>query len=1159
MHRDNWLGFSRTAVAVAVAMVAATATAPALAQNTTAAVNGRVTGSDGKPVVGATVTIVHVDSGSTNTATTDADGRYSARGLRAGGPFTITISKGGLTDKREGVTLALAETQTIDSQLATAAQTIVVTGRGVSERFNSAAMGAGTNIGSRELNAYASVQRNLQDYARTDPRLVQTDKGNGSISAAGQNNRFNSITIDGVTTSDTFGIESNNLPTKKQPISIDAIQAVQVNLSNYDVTQKGYTGANINAVTKSGTNDFHGSVYYVYRDDNAVGKSYSRATDIYTDFPAFKESTKGFTLGGPIIPDRLFFFGGYEEFKSTKASPAFGPAGSSLTNVGISQTAIDSAIAIGRTSWGIDLGSSAVPSSVELVVKDTLLKLDWNITDTQRANLRYSKTQQSDPVITTLFGPTSLSLSSYWFVTDKTIETLVGQWFADWTPDFSTELKISQRDYSQRHTPLNGTRLPAIGLSFPGALPPGSVGAATGTRFLNAGTEISRQFNVLDTKTADIYAGGTLTLGAHEVKFGADYASTEVFNAFLQNVNGSYTFGCENSSAAITYTFGAITCATATSAQVEAATLENFQRGRPSSYTVQLPRAGKTLQDGAANFTLANTGLFVQDSWKLSPTFNLMFGLRVDQQGVSDKPLFNTAAAAAPVAGTVNGPTIGAAAATTTVTRNTGGFGIDNSVTLDGTTLAQPRIGFNWNPGLALRSQLRGGVGLFQGAAASVWLSNPFSNTGAAVAQLNCASFTACATAGAVFNPNPDTQPTLTGVPPAAAVDAVSPSLKQPSVWKANLAFESELPPLPVVGTLVAGVEWLHTKTKTGIFYRHLNLGGATRQGTDGRDLFYRPEGYNSNCFTVAANGNVTNVTAGAGCVTPTGQTRTRALSNPAFANVILAEETSKGGGESVTFSINRPNTQGFGWGLGYTRTNAKEVSPLTSSTSNSNWNGRNIFNPNEEVLQNSNYAIRDRFTANLTWSQAFIGSYRTTVGAFYEGRRGKPYSWTYINDLNGDQISGNDLMYIPSAQGSGEVVFKGGAAEEQRFWDVVNANPALASARGGVVGRNNSYAPWVHNVDMRLSQELPGFAKGHKAVFTLDFLNFGNLLNKKWGHIDEIDFPSRRSFVNYVGLDATGKYIYSLNTSSTAADFITKQNERESQWAIQATLRYEF
>jgi hypothetical protein len=177
-------------------------------------------------------------------------------------------------------------------------------------------------------------------------------------------------------------------------------------------------------------------------------------------------------------------------------------------------------------------------------------------------------------------------------------------------------------------------------------------------------------------------------------------------------------------------------------------------------------------------------------------------------------------------------------------------------------------------------------------------------------------------------------------------------------------------------------------------------------------------------------------------------------------------------------------------------------------------------------------------------------------VGVFYEGRKGKPYSWTYINDLNGDAISGNDLMYIPSAPGSGEVVFRGGAAEEAKFWDIVNANGALSAAKGGVVGRNNTFAPWVNNVDVRLSQELPGFMKDHKATFTLDILNFGNLLNKKWGRIDEIGFPSNRSFVNYNGVNAAGKYIYSLGTTE---DLVVKQNSGESQWAIQATLRYEF
>ena len=175
MHRDDWLGFSRTAVAVAVAVMAATAAMPALAQNTTSGINGIVTDAEGKPVAGASVTIAHIESGSSSSVTTDAAGRYSARGLRTGGPYTVTISKGGQTEKKEGLFLSLAETLAYDAQIGAAAQVVTVTGRGISDKFNRNSMGAGTSIGARELAGLASIQRSLQDYARTDPRISQTD------------------------------------------------------------------------------------------------------------------------------------------------------------------------------------------------------------------------------------------------------------------------------------------------------------------------------------------------------------------------------------------------------------------------------------------------------------------------------------------------------------------------------------------------------------------------------------------------------------------------------------------------------------------------------------------------------------------------------------------------------------------------------------------------------------------------------------------------------------------------------------------------------------------------------------------------------------------------------------------------------------------------
>ena len=1109
--------FSRTAVSAAAAVVLA---APALAQNTTGAVAGLVLGADGKPVPGAMVTVLHEESRSSSNATTDANGRYAARGLRVGGPYTVTVSKGGQTERRNNVFLTLAETVDVDLRLGTPVTTVVITGQ-AAERFNSGNMGAGTNLNNAALQSLASIQRNLQDYARTDPRLAQTDKERGEISAAGQNTRFNSITIDGVNINDTFGLESNNLPTAKQPISIDAIQSVQVNLSNYDVTQKGYTGANINAVTKSGTNELKGSVYYVFRDDQLVGQRYNRTADTYFDAPAFKEDTKGFTLGGPILKDKLFFFASYEELSSSRTSPDFGPLGSSRTNVGITQSAIDSAIAIAKDTWKFDAGTATVPSGLALSVKDTLLKLDWNINDNHRANLRYTRTEQSEPLLVG-FNATGLSLSSYWYTQAKELESVVGQWFADWTPNFSTEAKVSKRDYASRPTPVNGVALPQVTLAFTGALPAGTTGVTTGTRNLLLGTERSRHFNVLQTETVDAYFGGTWTLGAHELKFGLDRSDNDVYNAFLQDTNGNYTFRCENG----TYSFGAVNCATADAATVQAAVFENFRLGKPSSYSVQAARTGRVLDDAVATWSYANTGVFLQDTWKLNKNLSVMLGLRVDQQNVPNKPLYNAAAAAA--------------------------FGLDNSITLDGHNLVQPRVGFNLNLGSAeRRMQLRGGVGLFQGAAANVWLSNPFSNTGIATAVLSCTTYGACGTANGgkqlTFSPNPAAQPGLTGSPPAANVDFLSPGLEQPSVWKANLALEAELPKLPVVGGLVAGLEWMNTKTNAGIYYQHLNLGAPTKTGADGRQLFYNNQAYNPACWTATGSTITSGACAGFS---------NRALRNTAFNNVLLAKETDQGGGDAVTLSISKPTTAGFGWSVAYTYTAAKEVSPLTSSVANSNWNGRNVFNPNEEVLQNSNYLIKDRVSASMSWSKAFWANKKTSVGVFYEGRRGKPYSWTYWNDLNGDGVSGNDLMYIPSAPGSGEVEFRGGAAEEAKFWEIVNANPALAGAKGGVVGRNNSFAPWVNNVDVRVSQELPALSSKHRASVSFDILNFGNLLNKKWGRIDEIGFPSNRSFVNYAGLNAAGKYVYSLGSTE---DLVTRQASGESQWAVQVTLKYEF
>ncbi|MEO8672303.1 MAG: TonB-dependent receptor, partial [Tahibacter sp.] len=369
------------------------ASSPTFAQNTSAALSGRVTDAAGNPVAGATVDIIHVPSNTTKQVTTDADGRFNARGLRVGGPFIVDAEKAGLNKvERKDVFLKLAEDTSVDLQMGTDAATlesVEVTANATSTVFQADNKGLSTNISRAQIAAFPSISRSIQDYVRLDPRISQTDKERGEISAVGQNSRYNNIKIDAVSTNDEFGLEATGLPSQSgtQPISIDTIEEFNVSTANYDVTNSRAVGASINAVTKSGTNDFHGSVYFTYRDPDMIGEN-----EAGTKFTGFgKQTNKGLTVGGPIVKDTLFFFVNYEEFERTNIAPDVGVAGSGATNeAGITQGQLDQIVSIARNKWGFDAGS--LNPSGDLSDKKYLLKLDWNINDYHRASFRYNKT-----------------------------------------------------------------------------------------------------------------------------------------------------------------------------------------------------------------------------------------------------------------------------------------------------------------------------------------------------------------------------------------------------------------------------------------------------------------------------------------------------------------------------------------------------------------------------------------------------------------------------------------------------------------------------------------------------------------------------------------------------------------------------------------------
>lgn len=1048
---------------LAVALVLALGGATVQAQTTSATLSGRVVGEGGAPVAGAEVTIEHLPSGTTTRAVTDANGRYTSRGLRVGGPYKVTAVADGMEgSSQEDVYLALGDSAPVNLDMAAEDATldaVEVIGVAQATVFSPDKVGAGTDISNDQINAFPSINRNLQDYVRLDPRITQTDKGRNEISAGGQNTRYNAIRVDGISISDTFGLESNGLSAPRQPISMDAIDAINVAIATYDTAISGGTGAVINAVTKSGTNEFHGSVYGQYRDNDWSGSPPNAPRPTIFD----SELTYGLTVGGPIIQDRLFFFFNYEKFKGKDQfdglGAGFGTSDSTATNrVNITSAQVQEIIDISRSVWGFDPGTLTLPS-LDTETEEYALKIDWNISDKHRANFRYANSDQSRPNLNN-FGTANLALSTQSYVRDFEIKTYTAQLFSDWNETFSTEAKISYRDYSAVRTP-------------PADLP--SVQVVVGNANLFLGTEQNTHANILETETLNGYFLGNIYLGDHTIKAGFDYEENDIYNLFGRRINGVYRF----------------------------ASIAQYRAGISNQYQLFVPR-GNDLDNMAAIWSLENLGVFLQDTWAVNGNLNVNFGVRMDRPRTDNDPLFNPVASAA--------------------------FGRRNDTSVGG-ELFQPRVGFNYTFDTERRTQLRGGVGLFQGAAATVWLSNAYSNNGLAYSDFFFGSGIQR------FTPDPNNQQSVlpAGTPATQSIDFVEEDIEQPSVWKGNLALDHEL---PWYG-LVASLEAVLTSVNKGLYYQTLNVGAPTAVGQDGRLIYWNANGRNPANWNQAGTG--TSVTA-------------RANRDTRFNDVILVRNTDKGDGEQLTLSVQKPfDDDNWFWQASYTYTNAREVSPLTSSTSGSNFLNNALFQINEDDASTSSYEIRDRFTFATTYRHYFFENYKTEFTMFYEGRSGKPFSYVFDNDANGDNIFGNDLLYIPA--GRGDVRF-GSQAEEDAFFAFLEGNEYLRSNMGQVAERNGDNSPWVHTFDIRILQEIPGFSDGHKGEVYVDIQNIGNMFKRSWGNINEVPFPLQRGVVEYGGIAPDGKYVYRFNTPD---NLLLYDQRGVSRWSAQVGFKYSF
>ncbi len=757
------------------------AAAGALGQGiTTSAMSGYVTDKQGKAVAGATITVLHEPSGTRASAVSRANGQFNISGLRVGGPYTVTTgAAGGQIDTRKDVYVELG--QVLDLTIALGSDVVTLGAFKVNEArdsaFDSGRMSAGTNFTDSEIENIASIRSDVQDIARLDSRLTLTslDQG-GQLSAQGQNFRFNSFLIDGVEANDPFGLNSNGVSSLRGPIPLEALAAINIELNPYDVRRSNFTGALINAVTKSGSNTYSGSATYEMSNESLRGKNPRTGAK-----ESFDERRYVYTLSGPILKDKLFFSLSYEDTQRESVSPSAG----FIFNAA-SLALVDQVIAKTK-ALGYDPGTLAAAGGNIAFQKTYLGKVDWNISDAHRLAVTYRKNEGSSPIFAGVTSTTGTTLSNNWYDQPRNTESYTAQINSQWNADLRTEFSYNYSKYEA--SPKNrGTPFPAIGIG--GLTGTRTDTGATATGFLNFGTEFSRQLNFLNTNEKTYKFSGDYSLGDHTFTAGAELSEIKYDNRFLQAYYGSYTF---NNSAA----FGTTPARTG---------VENYLLGLPTSYTDAQPFPGNTIDQVFAKWTYKGYAFFVQDTWRPTQALTVVGGLRYDLPTTTNPPPYNAGFSTA--------------------------FGFRNDTTNDGNSSIAPRVGFNYRLPTDRKTELRGGLGLFSGRTPTVWLGNAYQNAGTAYTiTVNTNGNNQPALQ---FQPDVTKQPIPAGTPPIPNINVTDPDFKNPTLWKGNLALDHQLP----FGGLVATVEVTATKVDQGLFVEFLNFQTATTGATtlpDGR------------------------------------------------------------------------------------------------------------------------------------------------------------------------------------------------------------------------------------------------------------------------------------------------------------------------------------
>ena len=1072
-------------------------------QITTSTLSGVVKNEKGEVLVGATVHAVHQPTGSEYKSSSNKSGFYTIPAVRVGGPYVIHVSyvgykKNEVTDINTSLGLTTNVNVILIDDSKSLKEVVVV---GIKNNvFSKDKTGASQQFGRRELQTIPITG------ARTIDGITKYNPFGSGSSFGAQDSRLNNFTIDGSQFNNGFGLGSSAQAggrTGSSAISLDAIDQLQVNIAPFDIRQSGFVGAGINAVTRSGTNKIEGSYYRTERDNSSryVG---DKAYGVPVTASKFDEKVQGFRLGAPIIKNKLFIFGNYEELTKTEPGTTWTSAGSPLG--GAQPTRVQYNDLKGLSDFmkekfnyttGPWEGYSNTNSS-----KKFLVRVDWNINDKNKLTARYVH-HNSDAEInisnsqsagagnrTTQFNSMSFKNSGY-IIMDNT-RSAVLELNSKLSNTLHNNLIIGYDKQIEDRAYMSDV-FPTIDIAD---------GTSARVNYISTGFDPFTPGNKLDYNTFHITNNLTKYANKHTLTAGVNFEKYQSNNLFFPASNGVYIFNSLNDF----YT---------------AANQSLANGGKPSTLAPfrfqyrysALPGAVDPMQ------TLKSTRLDVygQDEYQVNDKLKLTAGLRVAVIDFENTALENPLVTAMTFA---NGEKF-----------NTG-------VLPKTQTLLEPRLGFNYNVKGESKTQFRGGTGVFTGRPPYVFVSNQVGNNGVLTGFIDVSG---AAAAGYGFTANPEKHfiPSTPTLPSTFDLAFTDPNYKFPQVWKTNIAVDQKLP----LG-LIGSVEYLYNKNINAVHYYNANLKAPVGNfsGVDTRALYARTDA------GVRVNNNVS---MGA-VLTDNDETYYNALS----------------------VKLEKPYTKGFFGSVAYTKSNAKDFMSAGSIASGSWQSVRSVNGNNNPLLSNSDFLVPDRAVGllgyRIEYGKKGYGA-ATSITLGYVGQRSGSFTYIVAGDLNGDRVNNNELIFVPN-KGSdikfapltvGTRVYT--EAEQQAAFDAyIGQDDYLSTRRGQYAERNSSFLPWLHRFDLSVTQDLFVNVKGQRNTIQLrfDILNFGNMVDNKWGVSQRATNPTILTYNSVVNNEP----VYRLSTQKFAdgttgllRDTYSRNSSVFDVWTAQFGIRYIF